>query len=485
MQGYNYERLSAQDASFLIFETPSIPMHVAATTIFEAGPLRSESGGVDISAIKGATEAILHLIPRYRQKLAWIPLIGHPVWIDDRDFNLDYHIRHTSLPRPGTDEQLRALSARVMSHQLDRARPLWETWIVEGLEGDRFAMINKLHHCMVDGSSGMDIAHVLMSTDPDYRPDGDVPVFIPHLAPGAAELIRDELLRRASLPFQLIRDIRHMREHTEDLGHEIAIRARALQELVGWAVHPPSETPLNGTLGPHRRFDWLTMSLDSVKAVRKALGCTVNDVVLTTVTGAVREFLIRRNMRPEDVDFRVSAPVSVRRDEERGKLGNRVSSWIVRLPVEEANPLRRVEAIHEVTHALKNSQQALGVEMIMQAAEWTPPILMSLGARAASGPINMIVTNVPGPQTPLYLLGAKSLGTYPMVPLLEHTGLGVALMSYDGKLCWGFNADYELIPDLAAFRIAIEASFDRLSRAAGIHPEGGAVVELHVEAKTS
>ncbi len=485
MTRYNYERLSAQDSSFLIFETPSVPMHVAATLIYEAGPLRTPNGGIDIDTIRNATEANLHRIPRYRQKLAWIPFQNHPVWVDDRDFNLDYHIRHSSLPRPGNEEQLKALCARIMSHQLDRARPLWESWVVEGLEGDRFAMITKLHHCMIDGASGVDLAHILMSLDPADRPQEEAAVYIPRPTPSALQLTRDEIVRQLTLPLQMIRSFRHFRSETQDMRHELTIRLRALRELMGWAVHASSETPINGSLGPHRRFDWLNMPLKSVKAVRRALKCTVNDVVLTIVAGAVREFLIRRRMRPEGIDFRVSAPVSVRREEERGRLGNRVSSWIVRLPVNEPDPLKRLEVIRRVTRELKDSQQALGVEMIMKAAEWTPGILMSLGAQAASGPINMIVTNVPGPQVPLYMLGSRLLASYPQVPLLEGTGLGVALFSYDGQLCWGFNADYELIPDLRTFRTQIEKAFLELSLAAGIHPEGADVLELPIEARGS
>ena len=485
MSRYTYERLSAQDSSFLLFETASVPMHVAATLVYEAGPLKTADGGIDIDAIRQATEANLHRIPRYRQKLGWIPFLNHPVWIDDRDFNLDYHIRHSSLPRPGNEEQLKALSARIMSHQLDRARPLWESWVVEGLEGDRFAMITKMHHCMIDGTSGVDLAHILMSLDPEYRPRDEPAVYIPRPTPTPLQLVKDEAVRHLTLPFQMARSFRDFRRETNDLRHELGIRARALSELMGWAMHSPSETPINGSLGPHRRFDWLNIRLDAVKAVRRALDCTVNDVVLATVTGAVREFLIRRRMRPEGIDFRVSAPVSVRREEERGRLGNRVSSWILRLPVGEADPLERLAAIRRVTRELKDSQQALGVEMIMKAAEWTPGILMSLGARAASGPINMIVTNVPGPQVPLYMLGSRLLASYPQVPLLEGTGLGVALFSYDGQLCWGLNADYELLPDLTSFRRGIEQAFANLSLAAGIHPEGGDVLELPIEAKSS
>ena len=464
---YSYERLSAQDASFLVAERPSVPMHVAGTQIFEAGPLARPDGGVDIDAFKRATEAVLHLIPRYRQRLEWIPFENHPVWVDDRQFNLDYHIRHTALPRPGGSEQLKRMTARIMAQQLDRSRPLWETWVVEGLEGGRFAVISKIHHCMMDGSGGVDLAQILLSPSPRYEL-GEPMAYFPRPVPSSWELLRDSCVHRLLLPFEVTRSIREFTRQTADWRQELWTRAQAVGALLGWAVRPASQTPLNGRLGPHRRFDWLTMPLADVKAVRRATGCSVNDVILATVAGAVREFMVLRRVRPEEIDFRVSAPVSMRRDEERGTLGNRVSSWIVQLPIGERDPMKRLEMIHAVTQELKESRQALGVEMIMAMAEWTPTLLMSLGARAASGPINMIVTNVPGPQFPLYLLGARLVEAYPTVPLLENTGLGVALFSYDGKLCWGFNADYELMPDLLSFVRAISSSFTDLAAAAGV-----------------
>jgi WS/DGAT/MGAT family acyltransferase len=243
-----------------------------------------------------------------------------------------------------------------------------------------------------------------------------------------------------------------------------------VRQLLTWAVRPASQSPLNGRLCPHRRFEWLSMPLADVKAVAKALGSSVNDVVLATVAGAVREFCIARRAHPDEIDFRVSAPVSVRRDEDRGRLGNHVSSWIVRLPIYEPDARQRRESIRRVTEELKRSRQALGVQMMMAAAEWAPQALLSLGARAASGPINMIVTNVPGPQFPLYQLGARLIELYPLVPLLENTGLGVALFSYDGQMCWGFNADYDLLPDLRIFVRAVDASFRELCAVAGVTP---------------
>ena len=464
MPRYAYERLSAQDQSFLAFETRNVHMHVAATQIYQMGDLATADGGVDFEKYKRATESILHLVPRYRQKLKWIPVENRAVWVDDRHFNLDYHIRHTSLPRPGGMEQLARLSQRIMSQPLDRSRPLWEIWVAEGLQDGRFAVITKIHHCMIDGASGVDLSMILMSPTPDREIHEPVP-YIPRPVPSTYELIRDEMIDRLRAPVEVVRGIRKFARETEDLRTELGIRLRALQQLAGWAVRGASATPINGSVGPHRRFDWLTMSLDEIKAIRRALGCTVNDIVLATVAGAVRKYLMRRRVDPAELDFRTSAPVSVRKDEDKGKLGNNVSSWIIRLPIGEEDPLRRIEAIHETTQELKRSKQALGVEMMMAAAEWAPSALLSLGAQAASGPINMIVTNVPGPQFPLYMLGAKLEAMFPVVPLLENMGLGVALMSYDGKVCWGFNADYELVPDLPTFVRLIEESFGELQNA--------------------
>ncbi|MFP6664344.1 MAG: wax ester/triacylglycerol synthase family O-acyltransferase [Deltaproteobacteria bacterium] len=469
---YNFERLSAQDHSFLAFEKGSVHMHIAATQIFESGPMRTEAGGVDIAAFRRATEGVLHLIPRYRQKLKWVPLEGRPVWVDDHSFNLDYHLRHTSLPQPGRIEQLKHLSARIMSQPLDRSRPLWENWIVEGLEGgDRFAIITKIHHCMMDGSAGADLAHILLSPSPEHRP-APPRAYVPRPEPSSFELFRDSVIDRAMLPLQAIRNIRNLARETEDLRGEIGIRLQALRELAGWVVKGADDSPINGELGPHRRFDWLTTPLSEVKAISRKLGCTVNDVILTTVSGAVREFMKYRRVDPDTLDFRVSAPVSVRREDNNAKMGNQVSSWIIRLPIGKDDPLERLRAVHEITAELKSSKQALGVEMMMAMAEWSPPSLLALGARAASGPINMIVTNVPGPQIPLYLLGAKLVETYPLVPLLENTGIGVAIFSYDGKLCWGFNGEYQMVADLRVFVQGIEAAFQELSEAAAREPSG-------------
>jgi WS/DGAT/MGAT family acyltransferase len=442
-------------------------MHVASTQIFEVGPLATPEGGVDFEEFKRFTESILHQIPRYREKLKWIPIEARPVWVDDPHFSIDYHVRHTSLPKPGSEEQLRKLAARVMEQQLDRERPLWEIWVVEGLSHDRFAIITKIHHCMIDGASGVDISQILMRTTPD-RTIVEGPRYIPRQEPTWRELLLDAACDRIGLPLRVLRSFREFRRETGNLRDEIALRTRAIRDAIANQLSSASQTPINGDLGPHRLFDWWSVSLDDVKALRRALDCTVNDVILTVVTGAFREFLARRQIRPEDLDFRVQAPVSVRSERERGTLGNRVSAWLVRLPLDEADPRKQLERIYATTQELKHSHQALGVDMILGVVELMPNALLSLGAQAASGTMNSIVTNVPGPQFPLYALGAEMVAVYPQVPLLLNVGLGIALVSYNGRVCWGFNADLGLVPDLADFVVRIQNAFARLAEVAEV-----------------
>jgi WS/DGAT/MGAT family acyltransferase len=467
-----YERLSAMDTSFLVLEKPWSPLHISATLIYQTGALATGEGGIDIDTYRAATAAVLHRIPRYRQRLKWIPVVGHPVWVDDAAFNLDYHIRHTSLPRPGTLEQLKRLSARIMAQPLDHSRPLWEAWVVEGLKGDRFAVISKIHHCMIDGMAGQDLAQILHSTTPDEIEPDKPELFMPREVPSGNELLRDEAMRYLAIPKRAARGMREAGQELGELQRELRMRLESIGSMMKSMRDMPSKTPLNEPIGPHRRFDWRDMSLDAVKAVRRAIGCTINDAVLATVSGAVREFLLRRGQSPDGLDFRIAAPVSIRSDRDQG-MGNRVSQWFVRAPIDEADPLVRVERIRAVTEELKASNRALDADLIMAVAEWTPTVLLTLASRSANGapPYNMMVTNVPGPQFPLYLLGARLESLYSQVPIADATALGVALVSYDGKLCWGFNADLELVPDLEVFADLIEASFDQLSRAAGVRVE--------------
>lgn len=463
MSNARYDRLTALDNSFLLFEKPNAYTHVASTMILEAGPLRLEDGGIDFDAIKKAHAAILHRIPRYRQVLKWVPFTNQPVWVDDPEFSLDFHLRHTSLPKPGTEQQLKRLSARIMQQHLDRRRPLWETWVVEGLEGDRFAIITKTHHCMIDGVSGVDILQHLLQPTEDATLETP-PEYVPRETPSGAELLRDEIWRRAILPFEVARDVSTFAREAKDFRHEVTSRFRAVASMLGASFGQPSETPINGPIGPHRRFDWHKTPIAEIKKIRRALGGSLNDVVLTIVTGAFRRFFTNRGMALADLDFRVMTPVSVRSESERGALGNRVSAWILDLPLDEADPEKQLERISKRTAELKESKQAVGADILTQVAEWTPATLLSLGARNATRllPFNTVVTNVPGPQFPMYMLGARLIEVYPHVPLVDNLGLGIALLSYDGELHWGVNADYGRVPDLDAFIDDLESAYQEL-----------------------
>jgi len=462
MAPYKFTPLSAQDMDFLAWETPCLPMHGSGVQTFASGALATSDGGIDFARIERAYAAVMHRVPRYRQKLAWMPGERRAVWVDDPHFHLGYHMRHTALPRPGSEAQLKRLAARIMEHPLDRSRPLWEVWVVEGLEGDRFALISKTHHCILDGESSVDILQLILSRTPDWEIP-EAPRYLPRPEPSAGELRAAALRHAAKLPLRALGELRSFLERTEHPLQEVAARVRSLGELARWKVQPASETPLNGPVGPHRIFDWLELSLDEVRAIRKARGASVNDVVLAVVTGALREFLVSRGARPERLDFRVSTPVNVRSEQERGRLGNRVSAWVLRLPIDRRSPLEQLDAIHASTQHLKDSHQSAAMEMVTALHEWIPIDIQA----AQRGTINLFVTNVPGPQFPMYLLGSEMLGLYAQAPLIENLGLVIAVVSYNGRLCFGFNADSDRVPDLGSFVSMMRASFVRLAEAAG------------------
>jgi WS/DGAT/MGAT family acyltransferase len=469
---YTYaERLSALDTSFLTLEDQNAHMHIGAVALFDAGPLAGPEGGVDIERIRRLMEAGLHRIPRYRQRIARMPVLGHPVWVDDDRFNLAYHVRHTHLPAPGDERQLKRLAGRIMSQALDRGKPLWEMWVVEGVAENRVALVTKVHHCMIDGVGSVELTGSVMrpTPDPDPRLDEPAPRWMPRPAPGLAGLLGAEATRRAADAWGAVGRVRAALRDPREAVRSVVETTRAIGEALGAGLRPASATPLNVPIGPHRRFDWTSIDLATVKHVRSRFGGTVNDVVLAVVAGALRRFLRRRGVAVDGLDFRAMVPVNVRAREEHAHMGNRVAMLVARLPLDEHDPQARLSRVTQETAGLKRSHQAEGVRTIEELSDHTFTTLFTLFARVAAGsrPFNLVVTNVPGPVFPAYVLGSRMSACYPLVPLYQNQALGIALFSYDGRLWWGFNADWDALPDLHDVVEAVDAELAALARLAG------------------
>ena len=446
------ERLSALDATFLDIENPAAPMHVGAVLIFDAGPLQLDHGGLDFERLSRFTEAVLDKIPRYRQRIEWTPGLQHPVWIDDDRFNMRFHLRHTRLPLPGDERMLKRLAGRLFSQHLDRSRPLWEFWVVEGVEHGRFALVAKAHHCMVDGIAGVRLVEALLSPMPT-TPENEPANWQPRPAPAPAQMLRNELRHRYDGVRKLV-----------GYGPRVKENIVGLRNVLTSGLKPAPRTPFTEhDISPYRRFDWTHFSLPEVKAIKNALGGTINDVVVTVTTGAVRRFLDRRGISVDEVErFRTLLPVNTRK--ELG-LGNQVAMLLADLPVSESDPERRLRKVIKVTTALKKeSNQTGGAELLEDVADLTTKRLVSELFRTAMRmrTYNLIVTNVPGPPLPLYMLGAPLKAIYPMVPLMQNQNLGIALFSYHGGLYWGFNADWESFPDVHEFVEDLENAFVEL-----------------------
>jgi WS/DGAT/MGAT family acyltransferase len=465
----SYQRLTQIDNSFLIYESDRASMHVASTQVHEAAPLRRRDGSIDIERIQEYVLSRLDRIPRYRQRLSHTPLEGHPVWIDDPTFNITYHVRHSRLPRPGNERQLKRTVGRIFSQQLDRGKPLWEMWVIEGLEGDRIAIMSKVHHCMVDGVSGAELISELLTSEPQEKIDSPA-VWHPKPAPSRFALGSDEVRRAMSAPARLGSAIAELARDDHNARHDLAERLSATRRLLADSAGS-TPVPFNRPVGPYRRVDWMPMSIDRIRAVRKSVGGTVNDVVLATASGGMAHFLQRiRGLDLDGVNFRVMAPVSVRTDGERGSLGNRVSAWTVDLPLSERDPIACLARIREQTEELKTSKRALGADTLTQVTEWTGSGILSLGSRLMTlgTPFNSVITNVPGPRVRLHMLESRLLAIHPHVPLMGTMGLGIALFSYDGNLSWGFSADWDLVPDLHDLVMSTGRAFEKLCEGAGI-----------------
>lgn len=476
-----YSRLTALDRVFLDIEDRVTHMHVGGTCIFDGEPLRSGDGGINGDLIREYIESRLHLMPRFRQRLAYTPIEGHPIWVDDDSFNIRYHVRHASLPRPGTARQLKRLVGWINSQQLDRGKPLWEMWVIEGLHDGRFALVNKSHHCMIDGVSGADLMGVLLTPNQAVRTT-EPHRWYPQPQPSGAALLADAVWHRAVAPLRSVGSAgKRAVSRPRDGMASVADTLSALGQTIQAAASPAMPTPFNRLIGSQRRFDWYSMDLREVKEIKNRLGGTVNDVVLCVVAGALGRFLVARGIPQHALrrgPFRIFCPVNTREATEHGMLGNRVSNILATVPISQRDPVRRLHEVSRVMADSKGSHQSRGTELIEEISEWTTPRLLGGIVRlmARSRPYNLVVTNVPGPQIPLYLLGASMLEMYPLVPLFSDQGLGIALFSYAGSIFWGFNADRDLIPDLHDFVRAVEESFVELQEAAAIHATRDATI---------
>jgi WS/DGAT/MGAT family acyltransferase len=467
----NPDRLTGLDSSFLHLERDSAHMHVAGCMVF----------GGDAPTYDELVEQLtgrLHLVPRYRQRLAFVPLNqGRPVWVDDPHFNIAFHVRHTALPSPGGEAQLKRLAGRVFSQALDRSRPLWEIWLVEGLSDDRFAMLSKTHHALVDGVSGVDIFTVLFDTAPEPMPVAPPDhQWVARPLPTGAQLLADALLERATVPAEIVRGVRATLRGPRHVAQRIGRAAGGVSAMAraGLQAAPPS--PLNVRIGPHRRFTWVRGDLQDFKAIKNALGGTVNDVVLAVVAGALGRYLRIHGEATEELVLRAMVPISVRADVERGALGNRVAAMWVPLPIGVTDPVQRLLTISRDMDGIKESGQAVGAQVLTELSGFAPPTIMAQAARlqARQRLFNLVVTNVPGPQFPLYMLGRELDAMFPMVPLAENQALGIAIMSYNGQLNFGLNADYDALPDLEALADELRASIAELAAAAGVDSPDGA-----------
>jgi WS/DGAT/MGAT family acyltransferase len=463
----HYDRLSALDSMFLDLEESHVHMHVGAVALFEAAPLTNADGELEIARIRGAIEAALTNSPRFRQKLVRIPVFEHPVWVDDDRFNLNYHVRHTSLPRSGDIRLLKRLAGRILSQQLDRGKPLWEMWVIEGIEDDRFAIIAKAHHCMVDGISGLDLLSGMMRPDPDPTLE-PASSWFPRPAPGRVHLVRDELLHRASWPLSALRSAGRILSSPREMLAGVEEVAVGFGQVLNAGLRPTLSNPLNPDIGPHRRFDWAALDLAAVKEVKTSLGGTVNDTVLATAAGAIGRFLRKRGIPAQGQAFRAQIPVSLRTQPELQGAGNRIVMLLADLPIHEPDPRERLKRVQQTTKRLKSSRQRAGVEFFEKMSDHTLTSLFLFFARLATWQrsFNVVITNVPGPQFPIYLLGARMQEIYPLVPLAANQALGLALFSYDGRLYWGFNADWDALPDLHELVQGLEVEFELLHKTA-------------------
>jgi diacylglycerol O-acyltransferase len=439
------ETMSPLDASFLHIEDAVTHMHIGSVGIFEGPPPGP-------GEVKAAIAERLPLVPRYRQKVRFVPLaLGRPVWVDDPYFNLDYHVRRTALPSPGGDEELRNLVGRVMSQQLDRAKPLWELWVAEGLDSGRWALISKSHHCMVDGVSATDLLSVILSSDRDTE-HTEPPAWRPEPEPDSVKLVTQSLTLRAASPYEATRTAWAVVRGPRRVARKALETTRGVANFRS-LLSAGAASSLNGPIGPHRRWDWARARLSDIKRIRELRGGTVNDVVLAVITRGFRELLLSRGETVDGKVIRTLVPVSVRAEEERGTYNNKVSAMFAELPIGIEDPEERLRTVHEQMQDLKQSGQAVAAERLTALSGFAPAVLLALagrvGTRLPQSAVNTVTTNVPGPQKPLYLAGRRMLEAFPFVPLGGHVRVGVAIFSYDGGINFGVTGDADTASDIA------------------------------------
>lgn len=452
------DRLTAVDASFLTNENENSHMHIGAVLIFEGPPPSLEDFVAHV-------ESRLPYVPRYRQKLVKPPLeAGRPLWTDDTSFNLSFHMRHTALPAPGSDKELNALANRIFSQSLDRTKPLWEMWLVQGLQDDRFAMMIKSHHAMIDGVSGVDLATVLFDVTADPEPQAPAEEWQPRPEPSSLSLLRRGVTDLAVTPLRLTeRAVRIVRK-PDSLLNRIGDQAEGVGEIARAFADPAPDVPLNVEIGPHRRIAWARADFSDFRRIKNAHDTTVNDVVLAVVAGSIRNWLINRGVETKGLELRAMVPVSVRAEDEHGHLGNKLATMRAPLPVYEPDPVKRLEIVSAAMDGLKQSKQALGAETIARLNDFAPPTLLAQAARLTFSTrlFNLLVTNVPGPQVPLYVLGRKLQETFPVAFLAKNHALAVGVMSYNGQVNFGLLGDYDAMPDIKLISDGLNDALDEL-----------------------
>ena len=458
------DRLSPLDALFVDAEDEDqhTSMAIASIAVFE-GPCPSHEN------VLASLAGRLPLVPRYRQKLRTVPLrLGRPVWVEDPHFDLRYHVRRTALPAPGGDQQLADLMARVMSQRLDRDHPLWEYWVAEGLAQDRWALISKLHHCMVDGISGTDLYRVIFDSSPEPAPPA-VDNRTVGGEPSPLQLAAQAALDTVLLP---VREARALGSAAADPGRAVRQAAgtvRAIAKLAP-ALRPATGSSLSGRIGQQRRYTWARSSLDDVKKIKQALGGTVNDVVLTAISGGFRDLLLARGEQPEPHMIRSLVPVSLRAPGEENIYENRVSAVLADLPVQVADAVERLVAVQAELQALKAINEAQVGEALVTLGRYTPFPLVSWWIRLAFGlpqrEIVTVTTNVPGPRQPLYGMGRRLLEIIPYVPIATTVRIGISIFTYCGNVTFGITGDFASSPDLDVLARGIENGISELLAAA-------------------